>query len=227
MKIRLLFIALIAILTMNANAESFTCDSRVDLPEGYIIHAGQTDASYHDLVFTRLDDGDNFTNLQINMYLPEGLSVASCVASNATKFYDEDAEEERQALNLVTSMHPDGYYVIGLVNATYRGDQIKITTNPISVARMKFTADDNFLGGEIKASVKYTDYANNDYTNEECIVATFVNPSAVANLTAGKTVAGVRYYNIAGQAANKAYDGVNVVVTTYSDGTQSVDKVVK
>ena len=29
------------------------------------------------------------------------------------------------------------------------------------------------------------------------------------------------------QAADKAFDGVNVVVTTYVDGTQSVVKVVK
>ncbi len=43
----------------------------------------------------------------------------------------------------------------------------------------------------------------------------------------GKAVAGVRYYNVAGMASDKAFDGVNIVVTTYTDGTQVVTKVVK
>lgn len=42
-----------------------------------------------------------------------------------------------------------------------------------------------------------------------------------------KAVAGVRYYNVAGMASDKAFDGVNIVVTTYTDGTQRVSKVVK
>ena len=51
--------------------------------------------------------------------------------------------------------------------------------------------------------------------------------TAVENITAGKAVAGVRYYNAAGQQAANAFQGVNIVVTTYSDGTQSVSKIVR
>ena len=228
MKIKSLLVAGLAMLAMNAYAESFTCASTVTLPEGYTIEAGATDQSFQELTLTRIDDNtDNFTNLQVNMYLPAGLSVATCGGHNDTKFYDEDNEEERQALNMATSMHPDGYYVIGLSNATYRNDQIKITKNPVKIARMKFAADETFKGGDIKAYVKYTDYANNDYTNPECLVAHIEGHSAVANVAAGKAVAGVKYYNVAGQASDKAFDGVNVVVTTYADGTQEVVKVVK
>lgn len=228
MKIKSLLVAGLAMLAMNAYAESFTCNSTATLPEGYTIEAGATDQSFQELTLTRIDDNtDNFTNLQINLYLPAGLSVSTCVSHNDTKFYNEDAEEDQQALNLATNMHPDGYYVIALSNATYRGDQIQITKNPIKVARMKFAADETFKGGDIKAYVKYTDYANNDYTNPECLVAHIEGHSAVANVAAGKAVAGVKYYNVAGQAADKAFDGVNVVVTTYVDGTQSVVKVVK
>ena len=228
MKIKSLLVAGLAMLAMNAYAESFTCASTVTLPEGYTIEAGATDQSFQELTLTRIDDNtDNFTNLQINLYLPEGLSVAACGSHNDTKFYNEVTEEDQQALNLATNMHPDGYYVIGLSNATYQGDQIKITKNPVNVARMKFAADETFKGGDIKAYVKYTDYANNDYTNPECIVAHIEGHSAVANVAAGKAVAGVKYYNVAGQASDKAFDGVNVVVTTYADGTQEVVKVVK
>ena len=229
MKIKSLLVAGLAVLAVNAYAETFNVESTVKLPEGYTIAAGETDASFQAVTLNRVDETDNFTNLQINIYLPEGLSVATCVAHNDTKFYDEDAEEERQALNLGTNMHPDGYYVIGLSNALYRGDQIKIEKNPVNVARMKFAADETFKGGDIKAYLKYTDYANNDFTNEEYVLFDFPtgHHDAVENINAGKAVAGVKYYNVAGQAADSAFEGVNIVVTTYADGTQNVVKVVK
>ncbi len=42
-----------------------------------------------------------------------------------------------------------------------------------------------------------------------------------------KTVAGIKYVNIAGMQSSKPFDGVNIVVTTYTDGTKAVMKVVK
>ena len=121
-----------------------------------------------------------------------------------------------------------GYFVAGFSNATYNGDQIKMTQNPLNIARMKFAADDTFKGGDIKAYLKYTDYANNDFVNEECIMASIKAPEvAVENINAGKAVSGVKYYNVAGQAADSAFEGVNIVVTTFADGTQNVVKVVK
>jgi len=53
------------------------------------------------------------------------------------------------------------------------------------------------------------------------------NLTAVESVNAGKAVKSVRYCNVAGQQAANAFEGVNIVVTTYSDGTQSVSKVVK
>ena len=42
-----------------------------------------------------------------------------------------------------------------------------------------------------------------------------------------KAVAGVKYYNLAGVESNKPFDGVNIMVTTYTDGTKAAAKVVK
>ena len=42
-----------------------------------------------------------------------------------------------------------------------------------------------------------------------------------------KAVAGVKYYNLAGVESNVPFDGVNVVVTTYTDGTKAASKVIK
>ena len=51
--------------------------------------------------------------------------------------------------------------------------------------------------------------------------------SAVDAIATGKTVSAIRYYNIAGQQSEKPFDGMNIVVRTYTDGTTSVTKAVK
>ncbi|MBQ9556682.1 MAG: DUF2436 domain-containing protein [Muribaculaceae bacterium] len=50
--------------------------------------------------------------------------------------------------------------------------------------------------------------------------------TGINEMVSGKTVTGVRYYNMAGQEMQQA-DGMTIVVTTYSDGTTSAVKVVK
>ena len=48
----------------------------------------------------------------------------------------------------------------------------------------------------------------------------------INELAAGKTIAGVRYFNMAGQEMQQA-NGMTIVVTTYTDGTTSTAKVMK
>lgn len=51
--------------------------------------------------------------------------------------------------------------------------------------------------------------------------------TAINNVESTKTVAQVTYVNVAGMRSTKAFDGVNVVITRYTDGTFSTAKVVK
>ena len=51
-------------------------------------------------------------------------------------------------------------------------------------------------------------------------------PTAISEMMNGKTVAGVRYFNMAGQEMPEA-NGLTIMVTTYTDGTTSAVKVVK
>ncbi len=53
------------------------------------------------------------------------------------------------------------------------------------------------------------------------------NSTAVEEVNASKAVASVVYYNLAGQQSAQAVDGVNIVVTTYTDGTRTTAKVIK
>lgn len=51
--------------------------------------------------------------------------------------------------------------------------------------------------------------------------------TAVSNVNAAKNVASVKYVNVAGQVSSEAFNGLNMVVTTYTDGSQATAKMVK
>ncbi len=51
--------------------------------------------------------------------------------------------------------------------------------------------------------------------------------TAVNEVNATKTVRQVRYYNLAGIESSVPFDGVNVVVTTYTDGSKTTAKMLK
>lgn len=55
-----------------------------------------------------------------------------------------------------------------------------------------------------------------------------VNSATAVNETvAGKTIAKVEYFNVAGQRLDRPESGVTLVVTTYTDGTRSTTKIMK
>jgi hypothetical protein len=51
--------------------------------------------------------------------------------------------------------------------------------------------------------------------------------TAVNEINSIKTVANVSYYNLAGQQSAQPVNGVNIVVTTYTDGSTATAKVIK
>ena len=53
------------------------------------------------------------------------------------------------------------------------------------------------------------------------------NKTAVEEINANKAVASVAYYNLAGQQSAQPVNGVNIVVTTYTDGSTTTAKVIK
>ena len=53
------------------------------------------------------------------------------------------------------------------------------------------------------------------------------NVTTVNELVAGKTIERVEYFNIAGQQLTKPAAGVNIVVTTYADGTRTTAKIIQ
>ena len=75
----------------------------------------------------------------------------------------------------------------------------------------------------IEAYATSPEKENSGIVPEEFIVS---DCTAVSELNGQKAVAGVRYYNVAGQEMQEA-NGMTIVVTTYTDGTTVATKVVK
>ena len=71
-------------------------------------------------------------------------------------------------------------------------------------------------------------YTVNGVRNASDIVylEVFPKPTSVDELNGSKTVAGVRYYNMAGQEMAQP-SGMTIQVTTYSDGTTATTKVIQ
>lgn len=110
--------------------------------------------------------------------------------------------------------------------------------NPMHFMTIYVYAPEKVANAEtaLKAYVKYTQYDDASLTFGEedaklpiCKVTYDFIPEEVAveDINAAKAVSSVKYYNAAGVAADSAFEGVNIVVTKYADGSQSVVKVVK
>lgn len=68
---------------------------------------------------------------------------------------------------------------------------------------------------------------NDDPSLGEVIFIPAKETVGVTDVNTSKQVAGVKYYNLAGVEGTKPFNGVNVVVTTYTDGTNATTKVIK
>jgi len=78
--------------------------------------------------------------------------------------------------------------------------------------------------GEYEVMARAT--ATGKATAENSAPVVITKATGVNELVNGKAVAGVRYFNMAGQEMKEA-NGVTIVVTTYTDGTTSAVKVIK
>lgn len=110
--------------------------------------------------------------------------------------------------------------------------------NPTSVIDYGFVDDYRFLnlgGGRIGIEINKEPmssigvksfYAGGDTTTESDMGMFYINKSAISNIST-KTVKSVTYYNLTGVNSSKPFNGMNIVVTTYTDGTTSTAKMIK
>ena len=233
MKIKTLLVAGLAFVAMNAVAQDIhvtDSETKISFDTELIKNlAADGEKSAWSMVGINIADEmvGGATNFEFQLSLPEGLAITNIKdTGEETVAYNPDEDDDIQALSWTGGLNEGTGFYVG-VGANLK--KTPILKTQFNLCQVRYTKAAELPEGTVIGveKVKVTDYANNDYTTPRYDITVVDPESAVENISAGKAVAGVKYYNVAGQAADKAFDGVNVVVTTYVDGTQSVVKVVK
>ena len=95
------------------------------------------------------------------------------------------------------------------------------------VVRIYFTPDASKSGAPMIKADGDTKYYVIEGTAERTFDWKDGVVTGVARLTGNGKVEGVTYYNVSGVASSRPWQGINIVVTRYSDGTVTKTKVVK
>ncbi len=154
--------------------------------------------------------------------------IISNKQNNGTHFSSKNAKMYRER----GALKKDDAPLIGIYLQNNNQAEVEGRLNDIIIAnqefgfREAFTADPQWEPNEYRFI--YGEGGNNEtqrfqYYNR---VALFGSSSVVENLDQ-KTINNVKYYNVAGMESNMPFDGVNIKVTTYNDGTTSTCKVIK
>ena len=89
-----------------------------------------------------------------------------------------------------------------------------------------YEGENNYVLAEGLGKVYNMGVAIDEMTGDMYVYAAVAGFTEIDEMNAGKAVAGVRYFNMAGQEMKEA-NGMTIVVTTYTDGTTSAAKVMK
>ena len=160
------------------------------------------------------------TDVDGNILDPEFLSYALWINDGEGNVYQFTFPAEDYTFDLVEDIDEVPYelYTSAVDFNTYYVYMYRTNENDNPL----FVRDDDH-DGNIGIQVFYTVDGEKNASN---IVWLYEVPSSVNEMNAGKTVANVRYFNVAGQEMAQP-SGMTIKVTTYTDGTTSAVKVVK
>ena len=158
----------------------------------------------------------NYTAMQIVVVLPQGLTL------NGVEGVDRGSQHQFSMLRHETE---ENVYIIMGVSM----DLAQFAGNEGNILRLTVTADEDFSAQD--AEVLLSDILLVTPNHEVYLAnearAKVNDQTGIEQVNADKQVASVRYINVAGQQSETPFDGMNIVVTTYTDGTTSTVKVIR
>ena len=158
----------------------------------------------------------DYTGMQFMVVLPQGVTLTGVEGIDrgiSHNYYARRHEIEQNA-----------YFLLGASMSLN-----SFAGNEGNVLRLTLTADEDFTVQNAEILLTNVLLASTDLNSYYAADARAkVNdPSGIEQVLADKEIASVRYINVAGQESTMPFDGVNIVVTTYTDGTSTTVKVVK
>jgi hypothetical protein len=234
MKVKSLLLAAAAFVALGATAQT------VSAPD-VVINEDNVNKLIELPLTVTMPEGGNFTNIQIVLNFPKG--VKPCKDNYDSYGFGGDdipvtGRQNTPVVSFSDNMNVEDYWPVYIVIGQNL-NKVKVETNPCHVYTVNIIADETAdPTAEFGVYMKYTDYDNAAFEYgaspaqdvyefaKLCTVKNELN-TAVEDVNAAKTVASVKYMNAAGMVSDTAFQGVNIVVTKYADGTQSTAKVVK
>ena len=159
-------------------------------------------------------NGNDYIAMQCELVLPQGLRLVAAESADGNKHESYSIQHDVET-NVYT-----------LINVSMTLDRY---VNEGGVVRLTVAADETFDGmsSELKLANVMLITPEHAILIADDATATVNNSSAISQITAQKEVAKVRYINVAGQESDTPFEGINVVVTTYTDGSTTTSKVIK
>lgn len=162
----------------------------------------------HNTVSIYLDNEADYTAMQMDLTLPEGMTAS-----------DFALGERASDLGLIVKDRGNGKVRVLAYTPelkTIKGNEGTVLTFNVRGAMGEILVDHiemvNLEGKAVRL---------------DAFNITANNPTALNELTAGKSIANVKYYNLAGQPMTEPATGVTLIVTTYTDGSRSTSKVIR
>ena len=178
-----------------------------------------TDFSFSEKAETKVVDGKEYR-------------VYAIVLSNTKAFGSHFSSKNAKAYQNNGALKKDDGYLVGIFLQNDNQDEVEGHLADMIIANQEFGMREPFI---VEPKWEPNDYrfiygegGNNEtqryqYYNR---VALYGSSSIVEDMSK-KTINNVKYVNIAGMESTEPFDGVNIKVTTYNDGTTSTCKVIK
>lgn len=162
------------------------------------------------------NDEYDYRAMQLVVVVPQGVTLTGAEGIDRGSRHSYTVRRHETEENV--------YVVLGvsMENATFAGHEGNVMSLTLTAAE-----DFNALNAELLLTdvlLVTTDY---EPLLSSDAIARVNDPSGIEQVTADRQIAAVRYINVAGMESETPFDGVNIVVTTYTDGTTSTIKVIK
>lgn len=193
-------------------AAQYPATSDYLVPASVSLRAGET----RTFEVALANEEHDYIAMQCEIVLPQGVklnAIEGIERGNEHHFYNIQHEVEKNV-----------YTLMGVPRTmdTFVG-------NEGNVLRLTISADDTFeaknaelvLTNVVLVTRQHAIYLADDAK------APINDASGINEITGQKEIAAIRYINVAGQESDTPFDGVNIIVTTYTDGTTTTAKVIK
>ena len=157
-----------------------------------------------------LDDKDKYSAFQMDVKMPSGLTASNFKMVNQTSRHSFITSEEKNGMIRVLCYSP--------IVANFDNDEKTLLTFDV-------TAIDNTGGDIIIDGIELVTTSCRP-VHLDALAISVNKTNSVSEVPNGKNVAHIDFYNLAGRKQVEPVKGVTIIVTTYTDGSRSTQKII-